>query len=41
MISSGGSISTRSREFGGYRRRDGVDPEGNVLQLLERLTLGA
>jgi predicted enzyme related to lactoylglutathione lyase len=33
----GGSVATDSWEFAGYRRHDAVDPEGNVIQLLERL----
>ncbi len=33
----GGSVATASWEFAGYRRCDAVDPEGNVIQLLERL----
>ena len=35
--SLGGRISAKSWEFAGYLRRDAVDPEGNVLQLLERV----
>ena len=33
----GGRIDARTWEFAGSRRCDVVDPEGNVLQLLERL----
>jgi catechol 2,3-dioxygenase-like lactoylglutathione lyase family enzyme len=33
----GGRISAKSWEFAGYRRQDVVDPEGNVIQLLERV----
>jgi predicted enzyme related to lactoylglutathione lyase len=33
----GGSVTNSSWEFAGYRRRDAVDPEGNVIQLLEPL----
>lgn len=33
----GGAIAQTTWEFGGYRRRDVVDPEGNVIQLLEPL----
>jgi catechol 2,3-dioxygenase-like lactoylglutathione lyase family enzyme len=39
ITSLGGRISAKSWEFAGYLRRDVVDPEGNVLQLLERLAL--
>lgn len=35
--SSGGMVAKASWEFGGYCRRDAVDPEGNVIQLLESL----
>jgi hypothetical protein len=35
--SLGGLVSADSWEFAGYLRRDVVDPEGNVLQLLERV----
>ena len=35
--SSGGTVAKTSWEFAGYRRRDAVDPEGNVIQLLEPL----
>ena len=37
IVSFGGRVSAKSWEFAGYLRRDVVDPEGNVLQLLERL----
>jgi predicted enzyme related to lactoylglutathione lyase len=37
IISLGGSIRPNSWQFAGYHRRDAVDPEGNVLQLLEPL----
>ncbi len=33
----GGRVAKTSWEFAGYRRRDAVDPEGNVVQLLEPL----
>lgn len=33
----GGTVAKTSWEFAGYRRRDAVDPEGNVIQLLEPL----
>ena len=32
----GGCLADGSWEFAGYLRRDVVDPEGNVVQLLER-----
>jgi predicted enzyme related to lactoylglutathione lyase len=35
--SFGGTVAKTSWEFAGYRRRDAVDPEGNVIQLLEPL----
>lgn len=31
----GGSVDGRRRRFGGLDRRDAVDPEGNVIQLVE------
>ncbi len=34
---SGGAMAQTSWNFAGYRRRDAVDPEGNIIQLLERL----
>ena len=37
IISLGGSIKPNSWQFAGYNRRDAVDPEGNILQLLEPL----
>jgi predicted enzyme related to lactoylglutathione lyase len=33
----GGTVAQTSWNFAGYRRRDAVDPEGNVIQLLEPL----
>jgi hypothetical protein len=33
----GGTVAQKSWNFAGYRRRDAVDPEGNVIQLLEPL----
>jgi catechol 2,3-dioxygenase-like lactoylglutathione lyase family enzyme len=35
----GGWVSPKSWEFAGYLRQDVADPEGNVLQLLQRLPL--
>jgi predicted enzyme related to lactoylglutathione lyase len=35
----GASVTPTSWEFGGYRRRDAIDPEGNVIQLLEPLAI--
>jgi predicted enzyme related to lactoylglutathione lyase len=34
---SGGSVAQRDWTFAGHRRCDAVDPEGNVIQLLEPL----
>lgn len=33
----GGAMAQTSWNFAGYRRRDAVDPEGNIIQLLEPL----
>jgi predicted enzyme related to lactoylglutathione lyase len=33
----GGEMVQTGWDFAGYRRRDAVDPEGNVIQLLEPL----
>jgi predicted enzyme related to lactoylglutathione lyase len=33
----GGSITPTNWEFAGYRRCDAIDPEGNIIQLLEPL----
>jgi predicted enzyme related to lactoylglutathione lyase len=33
----GGTASGTDWDFAGYRRRDAIDPEGNVIQLLESL----
>jgi len=37
ITASGGAMAKASWSFAGYRRRDAVDPEGNVIQLLEPL----
>jgi predicted enzyme related to lactoylglutathione lyase len=37
VASLGGSASTETWKFAGYRRCDIVDPEGNIVQLLESL----
>jgi catechol 2,3-dioxygenase-like lactoylglutathione lyase family enzyme len=34
--SLGGSVAPQAWKFGGFVRQDVADPEGNVLQLLER-----
>ena len=31
----GGEVDEREWEFGGWRRCDAVDPEGNIIQLVE------
>lgn len=37
IVACGGSIAPSTWDFAGYRRCDAVDPEGNVIQLLEPL----
>jgi predicted enzyme related to lactoylglutathione lyase len=37
----GGRCQNGEWEFGGYRRTDAVDPEGNVVQLLEAVSADA
>ena len=39
IATCGGSITPTIWEFAGYRRRDAIDPEGNVIQLIEPLSV--
>jgi predicted enzyme related to lactoylglutathione lyase len=40
VADAGGQLDERVWSFGGYHRCDAVDPEGNIVQVLQRLGTG-